>query len=123
RVLVRPFIPSADEAIRHVIARALSLSEAEVEAQLAGLRADFESRHLDLEGSWRRHFSMVRGRIEELNDPSITFNRQFYIGALFSGEYAVESAALFNPSIVPHPDQTDIEPGATRFIISLRATG
>jgi predicted GH43/DUF377 family glycosyl hydrolase len=45
------------------------------------------------------------------------------IGALFSGEYALESAALFNPSIVPHPDQSDMPAGALRFVMSLRATG
>ncbi len=44
------------------------------------------------------------------------------IGALFSGEYAMESAALFNPSIVPHPDQSTAPPGGLRFILSLRAT-
>jgi hypothetical protein len=41
----------------------------------------------------------------------------------FQREYALESAALFNPSIVPHPDQSGLEPGALRFIMSLRATG
>ena len=45
------------------------------------------------------------------------------IGALFSGEYALESAALFNPSIVPHPDQSGAPDGGLRFIMSLRATG
>ena len=45
------------------------------------------------------------------------------IGALFTGEYALESAALFNPSIVPHPDQSGLKPNSVRFIMSLRATG
>ncbi len=49
--------------------------------------------------------------------------RQLLIGALFSGEYALESAALFNPSIVPHPDQSGVPAGGLRFIMSLRATG
>jgi predicted GH43/DUF377 family glycosyl hydrolase len=49
--------------------------------------------------------------------------RQLLIGALFSGEYALESAALFNPSIVPHPDQSGVPEGALRFVMSLRATG
>ncbi|MCB1210815.1 MAG: glycoside hydrolase family 130 protein, partial [Verrucomicrobiales bacterium] len=53
----------------------------------------------------------------------LTRSRQLLIGALFSGEYALEAAALFNPSIVPHPDQSDVPPGALRFIMSLRATG
>ena len=49
--------------------------------------------------------------------------RRLFIGALFSGEYALESAALFNPSIVPHPNQEGLDPHDLRFIMSLRATG
>jgi predicted GH43/DUF377 family glycosyl hydrolase len=45
------------------------------------------------------------------------------IGSYFLAEYSLESAALFNPSIVPHPDQTDVPEGALRFVLSLRATG
>ena len=49
--------------------------------------------------------------------------RQMLIGAYFTHEYSPESAALFNPSIVPHPDQSGLPKGALRFILSLRATG
>src|SRR5581483_6849367 len=49
--------------------------------------------------------------------------RQLLIGAYFTHEYSPESAALFNPSIVPHPDQSGLPKGALRFILSLRATG
>jgi predicted GH43/DUF377 family glycosyl hydrolase len=45
------------------------------------------------------------------------------IGAYFTKEYSIESAALFNPSIVPHPDQSHLKKGSLRFIMSLRATG
>ena len=45
------------------------------------------------------------------------------IGSYFLAEYSLESAALFNPSIIPHPDQAGLPPGALRFILSLRATG
>jgi predicted GH43/DUF377 family glycosyl hydrolase len=54
---------------------------------------------------------------------SLSPERQLLIGALFSGEYALESAAIFNPSIVAHPDQSGVAPGGLRFIMSLRATG
>jgi predicted GH43/DUF377 family glycosyl hydrolase len=53
----------------------------------------------------------------------MTEARRLYIGALFSGEYALESSALFNPSMVAHPDQSGMAAGAVRFILSLRATG
>ena len=117
---MRPFISSDHTRVEHIIARALALSEAEVEVQLTILRRDFSSRHIDLETYWRRHFLMVRCH---MGDAPISLSRQLYIGALFSGEYALESAALFNPSIVAHPDQSGLEGGALRFVLSLRATG
>jgi len=120
RVLVRPFVPSEPVRVSHIIARALALGESEVESQVALLRADFSNRHIDLEACWLRHFAMVRGHIV---DHSLSFNRHLLIGALFSGEYALESAALFNPSMVAHPDQTGLSPGELRFVLSLRATG
>lgn len=120
RVLVRPFIPSDEVRVRHVLDRALAPGESEVLGHLDSLRELFAARHPDLEACWRRHFTMVE---RYLDDSSISMARQLYIGALFSGEYALESAALFNPSIVPHPVQDGVGPGEVRFILSLRATG
>ena len=120
RVFVRPFISSDVARVAHIISRALTLSEAEVDELLAVLRRDFSDRHVDLETYWRRHFLMVRRHID---NPSLSASRQLYIGALFSGEYSLESAALFNPSIVPHPDQAGLADGELRFVLSLRATG
>ena len=121
RVVVRPFISVDADSVKHIIARACSLSEAETGEQLALVRADFGGRHIDLDKSWLRHFEKVLPHLP----PGAPFSetRRLYIGALFSGEYALESAALFNPSIVPHPDQTGLGDGDLRFILSLRATG
>ncbi len=121
RVLVRPFIPSDATRIVHVIGRALALSEPEVEVQLAAVLADFGDRHVDLRGVWRQNYQRVRAHV--FSGRPLSETRQLYIGALFSGEYALESAALFNPSIVAHPDQSSLPEGALRFIMSLRATG
>ncbi len=121
RVLIRPFIPSNQTSIAHIIGRALALTEAETEEQLAEVTADFGNRHLNLQGIWRVHFEKVKPHV--FSDRPLSETRQLYIGALFSGEYALESAALFNPSIVPHPDQSGLSAGELRFILSLRATG
>jgi len=120
RVIVRPFISSDVTSVLHILERAFALSEEAMEAQFALLCAGFSSRHADLESAWRRHFALVQHHVGER---AISEIRKLYIGALFSGEYAIESAALFNPSMVPHPDQTGVEPGALRFVMSLRATG
>ena len=58
-----------------------------------------------------------------LTDEEVSEQRRLLIGSYFLAEYSLESAALFNPSIVPHPDQTGLPSGALRFILSLRATG
>ncbi len=121
RVVVRPFIPINATRVEHIIARALALSEPETEKQLSLVRADFSQRHIDLDKSWLRHFEKVRAQIPD--GETISEPRRLFIGALFSGEYALESAALFNPSIVPHPDQTGLGRGDLRFILSLRSTG
>jgi predicted GH43/DUF377 family glycosyl hydrolase len=121
RVLVRPFIPSDPVRIVHIIGRALSLSEEETEEQLAIISADFGERHQQLRAVWLRVFERVKAHV--FSGRPLSEARQLYLGALFSGEYALESAALFNPSMTPHPDQSGLADGELRFIMSLRATG
>ena len=121
RVLIRPFIPGDPARIVNIIGRGLALSEAETEEQLAAVTADFGSRHVDIRAIWRQHFDKVK--VHVFSSRPLSETRQLYIGALFSGEYALESAALFNPSIVAHPDQSGLADGDLRFILSLRATG
>jgi predicted GH43/DUF377 family glycosyl hydrolase len=121
RVVVRPFIPIDPTRVERIITRALTLSEEETHEQLSLVRADFSERHIDLERSWLRYFERVRAHITEAE--TISETRRLFIGALFSGEYALESAALFNPSIVPHPNQTGLAESELRFILSLRSTG
>lgn len=91
-----------------------------MEGQLDRLRAELGSRHTDLEGSWLRHFHSIRAY---LPNRALSEERRLVLGAYFTGEYAVESVALFNPSIVPHPDQTNVAEGDLRFVLSLRAVG
>lgn len=121
RVIIRPFIPADLQRIATISGRALALTEEEVIAGLATIFEDFGSRHLEIEPLLIKHFEKVRPHL--FTQRPLSNERQLLIGALFSGEYALESAALFNPSIVPHPDQTGVPPGGLRFIMSLRATG
>lgn len=121
RVIVRSFIPGRSRAVAAVIGRALALTEGEVAEELAAVYRDFGARHDGVRGLLLQTFHRVEGEV--FTQRPLSAARQELIGALFSGEYALESAALFNPSIVPHPDQVGVEPGALRFILSLRATG
>ena len=121
RVIIRPFIPGKPQIVARILRRALALSEAEADAQLQSLLVEFASRHFDIESVLLAHFEKVRAHISQ--QPPLSRVRQLLIGALFSGEYALESAALFNPSMVPHPDQSGVPAGGLRFVMSLRATG
>lgn len=121
RVIIRPFIPAETHRITTIIGRALALTETEVGHALDELRAEFDTRHFDVESVMLHHYQKVLPHV--FTERKLSRNRRLLIGALFSGEYALESAALFNPSIVPHPDQTGVPDGGLRFIMSLRATG
>ena len=121
RVILRPFLPGSTACITAIIGRALALTEAEVEQAVETAHEEFDARHLDIDGPLRAHYEKIVPHI--FTQRPLSAARQQLIGALFSGEYALEAAALFNPSMVLHPDQHGAPEGAQRFIMSLRATG
>ena len=121
RVLMRPFRPSTDDIARRIVAHVMALPEEEVAGLLGSIFDEFASRHECVDAFFRRRFEQVKIYLEPGPLPSP--DRQMLIGAYFTHEYSVESAALFNPSIVPHPDQSELPQGSLRFILSLRATG
>ena len=121
RVLLRPFRPTTDDIARRIVARVMALSDEQVTGRLAQVLGEFASRHAHVKIYFHTRFVQVMMYLEPDARPSP--ERQMLIGAYFTSEYAIESAALFNPSIVPHPDQSGLPDGALRFILSLRATG
>jgi hypothetical protein len=78
---------------------------------------DFSRRHEDIGHVFARHLHEVQDYVPR--DAVLTETQKALIGAYFTMEYAIESAALFNPSIVPHPDQSHLKKGSLRFIMSL----
>jgi predicted GH43/DUF377 family glycosyl hydrolase len=121
RVLLRPFSPGNPERIAAIISRIMSLPESEVGALLDEVSAEFSQRHQDIRGVFLERFAQVREL--QMAPGEISRQRCMLIGSYFLAEYSLESAALFNPSIVQHPDQSDLPEGALRFVLSLRATG
>ncbi len=104
-----------------VLDRVRLLTDDEVDDELEMLRASFSHRHRDLEAIWRANYARMEHRVDA--EQTLSEPRQALVGACFTQEYAVESAALFNPSMVEHPDQSGLAPGSTRFVLSLRAVG
>ena len=123
RVLLRPFRPTTDEISRRVVARVMALPEAEVFRLLNQVLGEFADRHEHVVDFFLERYEQVKHHLEPVDQTLPSSERQLLIGAYFTHEYSPESAALFNPSIVPHPDQTGVPTGALRFILSLRATG
>ena len=121
RVLMRPFYPTSDDIARKIAARVLALPDEDVTRLLGRVLGEFEDRHEHVEQFFRNRYAQVRRYLGESWEPLP--ERQALIGAYFTHEYSPESTALFNPSIVPHPDQAGQPKGALRFILSLRATG
>jgi predicted GH43/DUF377 family glycosyl hydrolase len=118
---MRPFRPTTDDISRRIVARVMALPEEEVARLLAQVLGEFANRHEHVEEIFCARFEQVNIYLEPGAQPSP--GRQMLIGAYFTHEYSPESAALFNPSIVPHPDQSGLPRGALRFVMSLRATG
>ncbi|MCI0418610.1 MAG: glycoside hydrolase family 130 protein, partial [Acidobacteria bacterium] len=121
RVLLRPFNPGNPQRVGRIIARIMALPEKRVGPLLDDVSAEFSQRHQQIRKLFLERFQEVRDLL--LTDEELSEQRQMLIGSYFLAEYSLESAALFNPSIVPHPDQSNLAPGALRFILSLRATG
>jgi predicted GH43/DUF377 family glycosyl hydrolase len=121
RVLLRPFRHEDPERSRRIIARIISLPEDQVGPLLNDVSVEFSQRHQQIHRSFLERFEQLGDFL--LTDKKLSEQRQLLIGAYFVCEYSLESAALFNPSIVPHPDQSDLPSCALRFILSLRATG
>lgn len=121
RVLMRPFYPVNDDIARRIFASVSALTEEKAAETLRRTLGEFEDRHENVERTFRRRYDEIARRLATPAD--LTPTRQALIGAYFCHEYSPESAALFNPSIVAHPDQSGLPEGALRFMLSLRATG
>ncbi len=121
RVVLRSFQPPGNDRVLRVIARVSTLSESEVDSVLAEILDEFQGRHQTPQAFFLQRFHQLRQHL--LTDAPLSENRRLLLGAYFTQEYALESAALFNPSVVWHPDQSGLPPGSRRFAMSLRAVG
>jgi predicted GH43/DUF377 family glycosyl hydrolase len=130
RVVVRPFRPATEPRdlnatdktrANHIVDRVLALDAATAEHQLADVLQNFQGRHRNL-------IEAFEARADEMEDAfashaNFTKAQRRLVGAYFLHEYSFEAAALFNPSIVDHPDQSGVPPNSRRFVLSVRAVG
>ncbi|GAA1580476.1 glycoside hydrolase family 130 protein [Actinoplanes couchii] len=126
RVVIKLFVPGEDAYAVHnrasmLIERILRFDESEINAMLDDVLTRFSGRHHDILGVFQHHYDVVQHRVP----PEIELSpaARSLIGAYFSHEFSIEAAALCNPSMVPHPDQSELLPGELRVAISLRQIG
>jgi predicted GH43/DUF377 family glycosyl hydrolase len=130
RVIVRPFRPATEPRdlnptdktrANHIVERVFALDPKIAASLLADVLENFQGRHHNLLETFELRADEMEGALAAHDSFSETQRR--LIGAYFLNEYSFEASALFNPSIVPHPDQSGAPEGGLRFILSLRAVG
>jgi predicted GH43/DUF377 family glycosyl hydrolase len=127
RVVTRLFVPGQEgfdeqeSRSSAVLRRVLALTDDEVQRSLDDVMARFNGRHHCLTDTFLRHADELSGRLDP--EPELSPSRRVLLGAAFTSEYAIEGAAVCNPSMVMHPDQTGVGQGGARFIVSVRAIG
>jgi predicted GH43/DUF377 family glycosyl hydrolase len=99
----------------------LKLSDDDVHHLLEDVFHEFSARHRNFREALERNFEHISGRVPR--GLTLTAEQRLLLGAYVTCEYSVEAAALFNPSIVPHPDQKGVDKGSLRFVMSFRGTG
>ena len=121
RVLAKYLKINDKDRIRRIVSDVLSLDEKAVEKTLKHVLEEFATRHSGFKKNLLENYNNIDSYIT--SPTPLSLSRKLLLGSYFTHEYSVESAALFNPSIVIHPDQAGLNKGEVRFILSLRATG
>lgn len=128
RTVVRPFdlsyprgFDGGTSRLQQIVDRILKLKGDELAHEFIGVTESLDENHRDVDAMLMRRFNEIAGQIAGVDQ--IDTEQRRLIGAYFSEEYAYEAAALFNPSIVPHPDQSGQPEGTVCFVLSLRGIG
>lgn len=113
--------PTSQARVRRVIETVQAMDNRTVQSELSLVLGDFENRHREVRRFFEERYAGIAadmGLVEPLRDAE-----RLLIGAYFCHEYSFQAAALMNPSVVQHPDQSGLAPGEIRFLLSLRAVG
>lgn len=124
RVIARFLFTNEQRAV-NTIRFVLEMSEKEASQTLKQTLRDYSMRHRNISKIFENHFNKITHLLSELDTAAdkIGYSKKILIGSYFTMEYSIESAAFFNPSMVEHPDQTEVGPDSIRVIVSFRATG
>ncbi|MCK5369942.1 MAG: glycosidase, partial [Cyclobacteriaceae bacterium] len=124
RVIAR-FHFAGEERSKDIIRKVFDLSENEAKLALSQVLRGYSKRHRSISTIFENNFNRLSLVLKEMNinPDDVGEYMKVLIGSFFTKEYSIESAAFFNPSIVEHPDQSELQSGEKRVILSFRATG
>ena len=124
RVIIRYFDNGIDRTIA-LVERVMAMPDKEAGFALMHTLREFSKRHRNITNTFTTHFARVKEQMDALKIhlENLSEEKKLLIGSYFSSEYSIESAAFFNPSMIESPDQTGLEKGSKRIIVSFRATG
>jgi len=125
RVIARFFFPGPESRVKNIIKKVVEIDNEQAKLTLNQALRNFSDRHRNISKIFIKHFNLVKHFVDQLgyNGNSLPEFKRLLIGAYFTNEYSIESAAFFNPSMVDHPDQSNLLEGQKRVIVSFRATG
>lgn len=128
RVVVRPFHLSYESSatgqsrVDRIVDAVLKFTPQQVEATLREVNRNFAARHWQTRRIYLKRYREIATYIDPARRPDDDATQQL-LGAYFCHEYSYAAAALMNPSVVPHYDQSGMARGSQRLIMSMRAVG
>ena len=125
RVITRFFMPGQDDRAQSIIKKILNMNEESINLLLNQVLRKFSKRHRNITQIFEKNFENISYILQQIDYDKdlISHKRKLLIGSYFTMEFSIESAAFFNPSVVEDPDQSCLENGQKRIIVSFRATG
>jgi len=123
RKVIPRFFNIGEARSQALINKVMSLPDSETKELFLQVQHEFGKRYKNIEVIFEKHFELVKHLVPKQDDLIIGNEKKLLIGSYFTMEYALEHAALFNPSIVEDPDQSGTKAGEKNVIVSFRATG
>lgn len=123
RVVAR-FFMNGDKRTQDLVSRIMAMSDEQVAQTLEQTLREFSTRHRNISKVFFKNFAKIQDIIDNMEVKyDLSEERKLLIGSYCTMEFALESAAFFNPSMIEDFDQTYLAEGEKRVIISFRATG
>ncbi len=121
-VVTRFYNPGDKTRAGSILQKINDMPDAAASLAIQQVLREFSSRHQNLGKEFIKHFEQA-AVVSAIETGGFSEEKKMLAGAYFTGEHSVMSVAVYNPSVIIHPDQSGLEAGFLRVIITLRASG